>query len=205
MPENETAMIKGWQQGNEQDVHDLFILYHPRAVSLAIMSGLRPDEADDCVQESFVRAYEYRHQLRNPKAFPLWFHRILTRHILDFLGLRYRQEEISLESLGWIAEMWAMRREMQPDEIVVTAEDRTQLWHDIQQLAPSYRVPLILRYYGDFSLREVATLLDKPESTVRVAIHRALQKLRLAAKKERTTSSLSFIEPLPQTFHAKHK
>ena len=205
MHDYDIAMIKGWQQGNERDVHDLFILYHPRAVSLAIMSGLQPDEADDCVQETFVRAFECRHQLRNPKAFPLWFHRILTRHILDSFGSRYRQEEISLESLGWIAEMWAIRPEMQPDEIVVTREDKTRLWHDIQQLAPRYRVPLVLRYYGDFSLREVATLLNKRESTVRVAIHRALQKLRLIANKERTTTSLTFMDPLPQTIHAKHE
>ncbi|MEO8970863.1 MAG: RNA polymerase sigma factor [Ktedonobacteraceae bacterium] len=205
MHDDETAMIQGWQQGNERDIHDLFILYHPRAVSLAIMSGLQPEEADDCVQESFLRAFEARNQLRNPRAFPLWFHRILTRHILDSLGSRYRKEEISLESLGWITEIWATRQDMQPDEIVVTAEERTRLWHDVQQLTPRYRVPLVLRYYGDFSLREVATLLGKREGTVRVAIHRALQKLRLIAEKETKTSSLTFMEPLPQTIHAKHE
>jgi len=52
------AALVGWQQGDEQSVHAVFEVYYPRAVRLALLSGLVPDAAHDCAQEAFLRARE---------------------------------------------------------------------------------------------------------------------------------------------------
>jgi RNA polymerase sigma-70 factor, ECF subfamily len=62
--------------------------------------------------------------------------------------------------------------------MLVLAEKREQLWRSVQQLPLHYRIALIMHYYGDFSYREIAKLMDKREGTIRVIIHRALQQLR---------------------------
>ncbi len=185
MYDSEPETIKAWQQGDEQAVHTLFTTYYPQAVRLAVLSGLELEAAEDCAQEAFLLAFERRYQLRNPKAFPLWFHRIATHHILDALNSRHRGREVSLDSAEELAEDWGRPQAPQPDEVTISTEEREQLWRTVQALPSHYRVPLVLRYYGDFSLREVATLMGKREGTIRVIIHRALHQLRLLSNQKK--------------------
>lgn len=172
------VLVEGWQRGDEASVHMLFETYFPRSVRISALSGLTLDAAKDCAQETFVHAFERRAQLRDIQAFPLWFHRILTRHILDALGASPLQHEEHLEAAAPLTEDWQRRETPQPDTLAVAAEDRAELWQHVQTLAPRYRVPLVLRYYGDYSIREVADLLGAREGTVRVMLHRALGQLR---------------------------
>ena len=180
MYESEHALIKAWQQADEQAVHTLFNQYYPRTVRLAVLSGLTLDEAQDCAQGAFVRAFERRGQLRDPAAFPLWFQRIFTHHLLDTLKARQRHRPLSLEELDKEKEGSPVTHLL--EEGVISAERRRQLWQRVQALPSTYRVPLILRYYEDYSLREIAEVLGKREGTIRVTMHRALQRLRLDAE-----------------------
>ena len=187
MAEDETALVIAWQQGDEQAIKTLFNLHYPRIVRLGVLSGLQRDEAQDCAQEAFLRSLECRNQLRDPAAFPLWFQRIATRHILNACKARQRHKHAILKDTDELGEDWTRTQIPQPDEIAIATESQEQLWQCVQALPPKYRVPLVLRYYGDHSLREVADLLEKREGTVRVLIHRALQRLRLSAQNITTT------------------
>ncbi|HEY1352820.1 MAG TPA: RNA polymerase sigma factor [Ktedonobacteraceae bacterium] len=178
MLENEQAQIAAWQRGDEQAGRAVFECYYPRAVRLAVLSGLTQEEALDCAQDVFMRAFEHRLQLRDPATFPLWFHRITTRQILTMLKARQRRTCVPLEQVGELDEDWARTSLPQPDEMAISAESRQHLWRQVQALSPTYRLAIVLRYYGDFSLREVADLLGQREGTVRVTLHRALQILR---------------------------
>lgn len=178
MSDTETAIVAAWQQGDEQAVRAVFNRYYPRAVRLAVLSGLESEEAQDCAQEAFLRAFECRWQLRDPATFPLWFQRIITRHILTSLKVRQRSRLVPLEQADELDEDWGRTQVPQPDEVAISAESHEYLWQQVQALPPKYRVPLVLRYYGEFSLREVAELLGQREGTIRVIIHRALHKLR---------------------------
>lgn len=182
MLKSQPETITAWQQGDEQAVRIVFDAYYLQSVRLAILSGLPVDVAQDCAQEAFVHAFQRRRQLRDPAAFPLWFHRIVTRHILDVLRSKQHDKEHPLEVFGDLSEDWGRRRLPQPEEEAISTEERAHLWYAVQQLPPQYRVPLVLRYYGDFSLREVAALMGKREGTIRVIIHRALQRLRTFAE-----------------------
>ena len=68
MQESDPDLITRWQNADEQATHTLFNRYYPRMVHLAILSGLARDEAQDCAQEAFLRAFERRKQLRDRKA-----------------------------------------------------------------------------------------------------------------------------------------
>jgi RNA polymerase sigma-70 factor, ECF subfamily len=184
MQADDTATIEAWQRGGNDGVRAVFEAHYPLAVRLAALSGLTLDEAHDCAQESFVHAFERRKQLRDPKAFPLWFHRIVTRKILDTLSARRRSAEAPLQETQEPMEDWQRNRPAQPDELVIEAERRLEILLRIEDLPPNYRVPLVLRYYGNFSMREVAELTGMREGTVRVTIHRALAQLRLNAQRE---------------------
>lgn len=178
MHDDEAATIAAWQRGDEAGVRALFETWYPRAVRLAALSGLAHAEAEDSAQEAFLQAFTRRDQLRDPRAFPLWFHRIVTRRILDALARRHPEREVALETAGELDESWERAQPQRPDEAVLAAERSAELWEQIERLPTPYRVPLVLRYYGGFSVREVAALMDVREGTLRVTLHRAIGQLR---------------------------
>jgi len=184
MDHDEEERLQGWRRGDEVAAREVFARYYPRAVRIASLSGLSSADAQDCAQDAFVQAYERRAQLRDLKAFPLWFHRIVTRRILDALT-GPRKRERTLES-GPDADSWReaqMTSHAPPsDELVVRAEEREEIWRWVQSLAPRARTAIVLRYYADFSTREVASMLDVREGAARVILHRAIAELRARAR-----------------------
>lgn len=199
MPDDEQAQITAWQRGDEQAGRAVFERYYPQAVRLAVLSGLTWEEALDCAQDAFIRAFEHRLQLRDPATFPLWFHRITTRQILTLLKARQRRKLVPLEQASELDEDWARTPILQPDEMAIEAEHRQQLWQQVQALSPKYRMAIVLRYYGEFSLREVADLLGQREGAVRVTLHRALHKLRQGSP-ELPVSAPAIFAPTVKTF-----
>lgn len=167
--------MDGWLRGDEDAVRALFATCYPNAVRLAVVSGLPLPEAQDSAQEAFIHAFERRQQLRDPKAFPLWFHRIVTRHILDAMSTPRRKHEAVLDE-SQLARQSSPA--FAPDELAIRSQERDDLWSRIESLPGHYRVPLALRYFGGFTTREIANILDVREGTVRVTLHRALMQLR---------------------------
>ncbi len=182
--DSELTTIRAWQRGDEQAIRAVFDRYYPQAVHIAELSGMTLESAQDCAQEAFVCAFKKRHQLRNPESFAFWFHRIATRYVLDSPEMRQRNREVSLEASQEVTEYVEAPEQTQPDTVAISGEEREHLWRRVQALPPNYRLPLALHYYGDFSIHEVATLIGKRESTVRVTIHRALRMLRLLSQGE---------------------
>jgi RNA polymerase sigma-70 factor (ECF subfamily) len=180
----ERAIVAGWQRGEEAAVRTLFEAYFPKAVRLAALSGLPADEAQDCAQEAFIRAFERRAQLRDPAAFAVWFHRIATSQILAALERHRRQPARAVPQEA--AEDWPRDRSPQPDEVAVAAEERERLKRHVQALPPRQRVAIVLRYYEGHSTREVAEILGMRAGAARVTLHRAVRALREVAGREST-------------------
>jgi RNA polymerase sigma-70 factor (ECF subfamily) len=178
MREIDSAVVNAWRRGEELGTHALFEATYPYAVRMGALNGLSIDEARECAQDVFSHAYERRMQLRDPQAFALWFHRILTRGILDKLAKRSRLRETSLDGAGDLAEDWLRNAPLQPDEAAQEAELRRLVWRRVQRLEPRARLAITLRYYSEYSIREVAEALGIREGNARTLLSRALAQLR---------------------------
>jgi len=176
------TVVAGWRRGDEAAARALFDAYYPKAVRLGALSGLAADEAQDCAQEAFVRAFERRAQLREPAAFAVWFHRIATSQILA--ALERRQRRPIQATPPHAPEDWQRDHGPQPDEAAVAAEERERRWRDVQALPARQRIAIVLRYYGGHSTREMAQILGMREGAARVTLHRALRHLREIAGRE---------------------
>jgi RNA polymerase sigma factor (sigma-70 family) len=53
-----------------------------------------------------------------------------------------------------------------------------ETWHEVCRLPPRQRAVVVLRFYEDLPLTEIARMLDRPQGTVRSDLHRALERLR---------------------------
>src|SRR6478735_908794 len=105
MDHEEEEWLQGWRRGDEAAAREVFARYYPRAMRIGLLSGLSSADAQDCAQDAFVQAYERRAQLRDLKAFPLWFHRIVTRRILDGLTGPHQREHALEGASG--ADSWS--------------------------------------------------------------------------------------------------
>ena len=131
-----------------------------------------PELARDAVQEGFIRAWKNLPTLRDPDRFEGWLRRLVFRSCMDVLRRRGRRpREVELSPLVEPAVS---------DAAAVTA-DRDLLDLILRRLPPDQRAVVVLHYYFDLSLPEVATTLGIPVGTAKSRLHRSLALMRATA------------------------
>ena len=140
-------------------------------------------EADEAVQDAFVKAYSHLSTFREELPFEVWFTRILINGCLDRIKARNRRER-------WITSMpdgpggerdFAERtpgRGPTPEDVLLSRERRKRLADAIAKLPNRQRTVLMLSHYEGCTSREVSAMTGLNESTVRVHLFRAVRKLR---------------------------
>lgn len=129
---------------------------------------LRSDaDAEDALQDAVVAAWRKWQQLEDVEKFDAWFGRILVNRCRD--GLR-RVERTRTTDLSD-----ALRGSSRAFE---QAEGRIDLGRAFAALNADQRVAVVLRYWSDLSLDEIARRTNVPEGTVKSRLHHALAKLR---------------------------
>jgi len=146
---------------------------HQRLV-VAVVRGVVGDHADfdDVVQGTIIRIHRGLPRFRAEARFTSWIYRIARNEALDWTG-RHRTETVPLESIS------------EPGH---TQQDpETAHWHDLTsrrlnglmaELDEKQRVVLELRYLGDRSYEEIATIMELPMGTVKNTLFRAKATLK---------------------------
>ena len=139
-----------------------------------------PDLAQDAVQDAYARAWRDIPQLRDPDRFEAWLHRLLGNACRDQLRRRRRRPiEVGLtDSVHPSA----------PDAFGMRL-DRDELERVLRRLAPEQRAVLVLRFYLEMSLAEVASVLGVPEGTVKSRLHRSLAAMRAGLEADARVSA----------------
>ena len=142
------------------------------------------EEAEDLVQEAFLRAWRRRETYEGRSSVRAWLYRIATNACLDALDKRPRRPGASGE-IGWLQPYPDEFLEQLPDrregpEDVALAKETVELAFiaAIQHLAPLPRAVLVLRDVLDCSAKETARLLETTEASVNSALQRARAGLR---------------------------
>ena len=141
-------------------------------------------DADEAVQDAFVKAYSHIGTFREELPFEVWFTRILINGCLDRLKARKRRERWlappSVDPSGVErnpAELLADRGP-NPEQAVLRQEQRRQLLAALSQLPERQRLVFVLSHFEGRSSREVSQTTGLNESTVRVHLFRAIRRLR---------------------------
>jgi len=155
--------------------HDAFAVLAGAAINrldVAARLVLRDSErAKDAVQESLVRAWRNLPGLRDPERFDAWLHRLLVRACYDELR-RSRRRPIEIE-------LKAIDDPLVADEATATAA-RDEIERGFRRLDDDQRLVLVLHYYLDLPLSEVAATLGVPLGTAKSRLGRGLTVLRRA-------------------------
>jgi RNA polymerase sigma-70 factor (ECF subfamily) len=163
---------------------ELVTRYQRRASRIAFHYLRDAADADEAVQDAFLKAYLHLGTFREELPFEVWLTRILVNGCLDRLKARRRRER-------WMAppllDPDGQERDLaeylpangpSPETLVLAAERQQQLTAALSQLPERQRMVFVLSHFEGRSSREVSASTGLNESTVRVHLFRAVRRLR---------------------------
>jgi RNA polymerase sigma-70 factor (ECF subfamily) len=128
------------------------------------LNGLRGEEIDDAMQEIELRAIE--RPPRNRGAATSWACVVATNLAMDVHRRAQRQDD------AFTVEETAVLDAAEPTGL------RDAIRSGLAALTPELRATVVLRFYADFTVPEIATAMAVPEGTVKSRLHRAIEELR---------------------------
>jgi RNA polymerase sigma-70 factor (ECF subfamily) len=179
------ALQAGGQLDQARDRFSELIARHQRRATRIAFHYLRDGaDADEAVQDAFVKSYLHLGTFREELPFEIWFTRILINGCLDRLKARHRRAR-------WLAPPmtdaqgverdpgeYLPARGPSPEEQVLSGERRRQLAGALARLPERQRLIFMLSHYEGRSSKEVSAMTGLNESTVRVHLFRAIRRLR---------------------------
>lgn len=157
--------------GDEEAFIERLNVDQHRMYSIAYSYMRNEADALDAVQETVSRVWAKRRTLRQPEYFTTWVIRILIRVCMDERKKRKRELPLATEKIeiGSTSTVTAMSDTAQKIdmEALVTA------------LPPKYRMVIVLKYYRDMTITEIAELLERPDGTIRTWLNKALKMMRV--------------------------
>src|SRR6266540_3524805 len=160
---------------------ELVAFHQRRAVRIAYQYLRDAAEADEAVQDAFVKVFSHITSYREAWPFEVWFTRILINGCLDRRKAQLRRDrwivggEISSADEARVS---AAGAGMDPEHRLLARERRARIASAIDRLDGRQRTVFMLSHYGDCTPREIGTMTGLNESTVRVHLFRAVRKLR---------------------------
>lgn len=144
------------------------------------MTGNEQD-AEDVVQETFLRAYKQLHRFDGRSAFSTWLYRIAANCSLDLIRARKtRREHVdpSDTNFGWLDRVAA--NAPSPERLTHSSQIAGLLEPALDQLSEMERAAFVLRHYEGCDIEEIAQTLGVRANAAKHSVFRAVQKLRRA-------------------------
>lgn len=168
----EMELVRKMVSGDMDAFDRLMEIYQPKALRAAYLISGSFADSEDIVQETFVACYLNRRELREPEAFKSWFYKTLSRNAWRICKKKKREqpsEDIYSEDME------------APDEIlkgIVMKEEETLLYHAILALPVKHRTVIVLYYYNQMSIKEIARVNGCLEGTVKSRLYHGKAKLK---------------------------
>ncbi len=181
---DDAALLEQLRSGHSQAAEQLVRRHGGWMLAVAYRILKDKSAAEDCVQESFLNAFQKINSFEARSTLKSWLHRIVVNSALMKLRSLRRANEQSIDALlpefdGNGCRIEAPWRKIErPDEIIQRSEMCELVLSKINELPEDYRIVLLLRDIEELSTREAAEILDCKEGTVKVRLHRARAALK---------------------------
>lgn len=173
MEDNSAELVMRLQNGEKAAFEKLFELYKVRAVRTAYLLTNNRALAEDITQEAFVQCYLKIKDLKNPMQFKTWFFKSLTR-----IAWRMSTKEKTVVPVENIFELTDYKDTEQVELDFINKENAERMMSMISKLEEKLRTTVLLYYYNEFSVSEIASIMGCFEGTVKSRLHTARKKLK---------------------------
>lgn len=170
LEEQERILIEDALEGNDDAFHELISMYHTTVEKFARQIGVREQDVSDVTQEVFIKMYRFLHKYSRGK-FSTWLYSVTLNVAKDAFRKQKREKLKFLKSV----------QEEPPtsyvDELDLS-EDAKVLHEAIDKMDEKYKIPIVLFYFHDASIREIATIMNMREGTVKTRLKRGKDQLK---------------------------
>jgi RNA polymerase sigma-70 factor (ECF subfamily) len=192
----ERLCVLNAQAGDVDAFSELVERYSGRIFSACFSFLGNRQDAEDCVQESFIKAWRAIGDYNFMASFYTWLYRIAVNACLDYRRKTSRQQTLSLDETIETDDSQVVFQiaddEPLPDMLAETKELRTLIREEISALPPMMRQIIVLRDLEGLSYHELADLLDLSEGTVKSRLSRARQQLmQRISKREKNHGTIA--------------
>jgi len=176
-----TVMDSRWleqcREGDSLAIERLIQTYQQDVYRLALSILDDADDADDATQEVFVAALRALDSFRGDASLKTWLFRITVNLCRNRL-----QRDKSRGRLHQILQSLFLQNQAHPESDAVQRESDSALWRAVHALGDKHRIPVILRYYHEMTVVEIAETLGLPVGTIHSRLNHARDKLRTMLK-----------------------
>jgi RNA polymerase sigma-70 factor (ECF subfamily) len=151
----------------EKQIVDYVIKNKESHYRLAFSYVKNTDDALDIVQESIYKAISTLDTLKTPSYLKTWFYRILVNTSIDFL--RKRKKLMVVDDIT--ASNFNLSKVDDYEDI--------DLQRALEELPVQYRSVVVLRFFEDLKIEEIAVILDENINTIKTRLYKALELLRI--------------------------
>jgi len=168
-------LIAKAKQGDRAAFDELVKATYQRVHSLAFRLTGNEHDADDVVQDTYVRAFRSLRKFRGDARFSTWLHRITANSASTFMGRRQRDRHSDIDDVVDLADH---RLANDPEFALQNGAVGQRLRRALDNLPERLRNVVVLRDVHGMSHREIAEELDITEAAAKVRLHRARARLR---------------------------
>jgi RNA polymerase sigma-70 factor, ECF subfamily len=173
-------LIEAFASGDNRAFADLVGRYQKKIYSVAFQVVGNHLDADEVVQETFVRLYNRREELRAVQYFTSFVMRVATNYAIDLLRKRKGQDSLttSTDDLPEKVQLDLASRVSTPERDLRSQRILAEIMHALDRLPPRQKLTAILHDVEGYTKSEVAEMMNCPEATVRSNLHIARTKLK---------------------------
>jgi RNA polymerase sigma-70 factor, ECF subfamily len=182
-PEEADELVERAKAGDAEALQNLLAAARPRAVAAALKVVHNRDDAEDAVQDAFLKVWRCLDAFEGRSSFSTWIHRIVTNASLDLLRRNTSRGEVADRAAPRDGEREGMPIEIEqaiaetPETTLCQREIQSLVRAAVAALPSAHRQAVELREFEDFSYQEMADIIRCPVGTVMSRLHHARNKL----------------------------
>ena len=176
-----SLLAEGHETAAREQYADLVRRHQRRALRIAYWYLRDVAEADEAVQDAFIKTFTHLQDFDETRSFDVWFTRILVNGCLDRLKARTRRERWMVplaDGAGADVIVRAPTGEPSPEALLLRRERGSRLLDAVKRLPDRQRTVIMLSQIEGHTTREVSEVTGLSEATIRVHLFRALRRLR---------------------------
>ncbi len=172
---------------DQQDFAEQAMEYAPQLYSAALRMTRNRADAEDLVQEAYLRGFRSFHTFQDGTNLRAWLFRILTNAYIN--KYRAKQRRPDETDLGDLEDLYLYKRvgSMETAALSLSAEDQfldlftdDEVKSSLENLPENFRIPVLLADVDGFAYKEIAEMLDIPIGTVMSRLHRGRKAMQRA-------------------------
>jgi RNA polymerase sigma-70 factor, ECF subfamily len=176
-----TLLLARCRAGEARAIEELVEAHQPAVHRMALSILDDPAEADEAVQDTLVSALDALESYRGDSAFTTWLYAITLNVCRGRLRKRRAQERLGqVLNAFWRTSGPAIH----PEDIAIQDETDAAVWSAVHALDDNHRFPVILRYYHELPIAEIAQIMGVSERTIHTRLHTAHERLKVSLNRK---------------------